>query len=246
MAQLIEFKTTDIDIGISARTQVEGPESVLLNKFVEQYADQLSSLKRHYALFYEPLLPTGYPDLVVVTYNPRKYKSWTEERNALGVLDFKVLHHLYFVKGATSSSMEKKLGFDSKLLLRILERLIDASLVRRAKHHWLPMQLKNTYGISNIRTIEAKISDWTSVFRQANVNRWFASESCVLSPVSNPSVRVITKAQKKGIGIYSMPSGLCAKIIQKPERSGGLPVSYASWMFNEWIGRKLLRKQGRL
>ena len=97
-----------------------------------------------------------------------------------------------------------------------------------------------------VETTANEISDWTSVFRQANVNRWFASESCVLSPVSNPSVRVITKAQKKGIGIYSMPSGLCAKIIQKPERSGGLPVSYASWMFNEWIGRQLLRKQGRL
>lgn len=246
MPQLLEFKITDPEIGISARTQIEGPESALMNEFIKQYADQLSSLKRHYALFYEPLLPTGYPDLVVVTYNPNKYESWTKERTALGVLDLKVLHHLYFVKGSTSLLIEKQLGLDSRMLLRILERLIDASLIRRSKHQWLPKQLKGTYGISNIKTIEAKISDWSSVLRQANMNRWFSSESCVLSPVSKPSTKVIARAKAQGIGIYSMPSGVQVKTIQKPERSGGLPISYASWLFNEWIGRQLFKEGGAI
>lgn len=244
MPQLLEFKITDPEIGISARTEIEGPESTLLNEFIKQYAYQLSSLKRHYALFFEPLLPTGYPDLVVVTYDPHKYRFWTEERSELDVLDLKVLHHLYFVKGSTSSLMEKQLGLDSKKLLRILERLMDASLIKRAKQHWLPKRLKDTYGISDIKTIEAKISDWSNVFKQANMNRWFSSESCVLSPVSKPSMKIIAKAKAHGIGIYSMPPCAQVKTIQKPERTGGLPISYASWLFNEWIGRQLLREQG--
>lgn len=245
MPNLLQFKMTDPEIGISARTQIEGPESDLLNEFVKRYANQLSSLKRHYALFYEPLLPTGYPDLVAVAYNPSKYKSWTEERTQLGVLDLKVLHHLYFVKSSTSSLLEKQLGLDSKMLLRTLERLMDASLVRRAKQRWLPKRLDVTYGISNIKTIEAKISDWSSVFKQAEMNRLFSSESCILSPVSKPSTKIISKAKAHGIGIYSMPSKVHVKTIQKPDRFGGLPISYASWLFNEWIGRQLFRERGK-
>lgn len=239
MATLLEFKRSDSEIGISARTQIEGPESDLLNEFVEQYIDKLGASKRHYALFYEPLLPTGYPDLVIVSYSPQKYESWTGERAKLGVLELKVLHHLYFVKGATSSSIEQQLGIDGRLLLKILERLLDASLVRRTKQQWLPRSLSVSYGISNIQTIEAKISDWRSALSQADMNRWFSSESYVLSPVSKPTEQVLNGARTRGVGIYSMPSSERAKIIQKPVRLGGLPISYASWLFNEWIGRQL-------
>lgn len=244
MAKLLEFKRSDKDIGISVRTQIKGPESVLLNEFVEQYSDKLTSLKRHYALFYEPLVPTGYPDLVVVTYNPEKYRSWTKKRTRLGILELKVLHHLYFIKGSTSEVIENQLGLNSKQLLRILEKLLDASLLKRSKNCWLPVSLRTTYGINNIKTIEAKISDWSGVLQQANMNRLFSSESYVLSPVLTPSKRIISEAEKSGVGIYSKPLGGSAKVVQKPFRSEGLPVSYASWLFNEWIGRQLLREQG--
>lgn len=243
MPHLLEFKQSDPGIGIHVRTQTEGPESTLLNAFVQQYADHLCTLKRHYALFYEPLLTTGYPDLVVVSYNPDKYSSWTEARNELSVLDLKVLHHLYFVGGSTYSSIERQLGLKGRMLLRVLERLMDASLVRRSRLQWLPKPLSDSYGISCIKTIEAKISNWRGVLGQAHLNRWFSSESCVLSPVSKPSEQIISKAREKGIGIYSMPSGTQAKMIQKPERLNGLPVSYASWLFNEWIGRQLFRNR---
>jgi hypothetical protein len=244
MASILVFKTTDPEIGISVRTQIDGPETDLLNKFVEQYIDKLGTLKRHYALFFEPLLPTGYPDLVVVSYSPNKYESWTKERTKLGVLELKVLHHLYYVKGATFSSIEHQLGIESRLLLRILERLMDASMVRRTKQQWFPKPIGSSYGINNIKTIEAKISDWRGVIDQANMNRWFASESCVLSPVSKPSEQVINNAKANGIGIYAMPFGMQAKTVQKPERLSGLPVSYASWLFNEWIGRQIFKERG--
>ena len=247
MAQILEFKQTDRHIGLSVRTPIKGPESLLVNNFAEQYIDKLQKQKRHYALFYEPLLPTGYPDLVVVAYNPHKYESWNEQREKLTVLDFKVLHHLYFVKGSTSVNLEKQLGMDSKLLLRSLERLMDASMIKRTKQRWVPYRLSNNYGISSIKTIEAKISDWSSVFNQATMNLWFSSESSILSPVTKPSNKVVSKAASKGIGIYSMPLRVNSTIssIQKPRTTGGLPISYASWLLNEWIGRKL-SNEGRL
>ncbi len=239
MPNVMLFDATRPDIGLSVRTQVAGPELDLMNEFVEQYTDQLSAMKRHYALFYEPLMPTGYPDLVVVSYNPHKYDSWTNDRSKLGVLDLKVLHHLHFARGASSEMMEHQLGLDCRLLLRVLERLMDASLVRRAKQRWIPKSLRESYGISNIRTIEGKISDWRSVFAQANMNQMFSSESCILSPVSRPSEQVVATAKREGLGIYSMPPGLRFRTVQNPHRFNGLPVSYASWLFNEWIGRSL-------
>ncbi len=276
MAQVLEFKQTDQQIGLSVRTSIKGPESVLVNNFAEQYIGKLEKLKRYYALFYEPLLPTGYPDLVIVSYNcheadlncvtephnenkksisyavknelflinPQKYESWSKQRKELTVLDLKILHHLYFVKGSTSINLERQLGMDSKLLLRSLERLMDASMIKRTKQRWVPYRLSNNYGISSIKTIEAKISNWSSVFNQATLNLWFSSESSILSPVTKPSNKVISNAESKGIGIYSMPLRANSKIssIQKPLRTSGIPISYASWLFNEWIGRQLFRK----
>lgn len=244
MAQVLEFKKSDPEIGLSLRAKIEGPETDLLNQFIGQYVNKLHTVKRDCALFYEPLLPTGYPDLVIVTYTPNKYESWSKARTKLGRLELKVLHHLYFTNETTSSAIEQQLGIESRSLLRIMERLMDASMVRRTRQQWRPKPLSSSYGINNIKTIEAKISDWPSVIDQANANRLFSSESCVLSPVSKPSERIIINARSNGIGIYSMPLGKQAKIIQKPIRSNGLPVSYASWLFNEWIGRRLLKGRG--
>ena len=121
---------------------------------------------------------------------------------------------------------------------------MDASMIKRTKQRWVPYRLSNNYGISSIKTIEAKISNWSSVFNQATLNLWFSSESSILSPVTKPSNKVISNAESKGIGIYSMPLRANSKIssIQKPLRTSGIPISYASWLFNEWIGRQLFRK----
>lgn len=246
MSRILKFDTTSPSIGISVRSQKPGPEAALLNKFVEQYTSRLTNLKRHYALFFEPLLPTGYPDLVVVSYNPKIYESWTKERMNLSVIELKLLHHLYYVNGASSSEIERQLGLSSKQLLKALENLMDARLLRRAKHLWIPKALKKSYGVSNIKTIEAKISNWKSVFEQASMNLWFSSQSCVLSPVTQPSRQTVNKAKNYGVGIYSLPEGCKFKTIQSPARSNGTPISYASWMFNEWIGRQIFINNGAI
>ena len=246
MSYFLRFDKTDSDIGLCARSIVAGPESDMVNEFVEQYAASLAQTRKHYAsaLFFEPLLPTGYPDLVVVDYDPSAYTRWEPRRGSLQILDLKILHHLHFSRGSTSEAAMRQLGLGSRQLLKSLELLMDSGLVERKKQRWVPARARTTYGIKAIKAIEAKISDWGSVFGQAGLNRLFASESFVLSPVAQPSPSIVERADAEGIGIISLPSGRRAQTIHKPRRSPGMPVSYASWLFNEWIGRRLVQNHG--
>lgn len=244
MSFFLRFDKSDSSISLCVRSAVTGPESDMLEEFVAQYTARLGRTEKHYALFFEPLVPTGYPDLVIVQYNPSVYEQWESQRLSLQILDLKLLHHLYYTRGATSEVTMRQLGLEVSQLLKSLERLMDSGLVERRSQRWVPSRIRETYGIKGIRAIEAKMADWKSVFGQAGMNRLFASESFVLSPVANPSPRIVERATAEGIGIISLPAGKRAQMLRKPIRSSGLPVSYASWLFNEWIGRRLLQIKG--
>lgn len=243
MAVSLEFKAEDKQIGLSIRTSQPGPEADLVNGFLERYKTQLGTRKTNYALFYEPCLPMGYPDIVAVAYNPRTYESWDGLRTRLTIHDLKVLHHLYFEKRASSFAIEQKLGIGSQALLRTLERLLDASLIRRTKCCWIPKALGENYGIRRIISIEAKMSDWSGVLKQAYMNRFFSTESFALTPVRTPSSRVIEEAGADGIGIYSFSERRNIQKVRDPDKKYGLPLSYTSWLFNEWIGRRLFNSR---
>lgn len=238
MNNISEFSANDPCIGLTVRSTRIGPEIELVNEFLGQFKESASKLKRKYALFYEPLLPTGFPDIVVVAYNPRSYEKWNEKRSNINILDLKVLHHLYFSNGSNGDKIKNQLGINGNDLIGVLERLLDAKMIRRTKNSWIPISLKKNYAVSNIQAIEAKISDWKNVIKQAAMNHWFASESSILTPVKSPSKKIIEKIKKQGIGLISLPIGHQATILQEPLRSS-LPTSYASWMLNEWIGRRL-------
>ncbi|MDI6815813.1 MAG: MarR family winged helix-turn-helix transcriptional regulator [Actinomycetota bacterium] len=238
MVPVLNFTCADRSINLFVRSTRTGPESELTAEFVDKTLPTLKNRKRHYALFAEPQLDTGFPDIVIVAYNPRVLDQWTNERKNLTLVDLKILHHLYFVGGADSESIEKILGVDSKSLVRSLERLLGSSLIRWHGKKWTPRTLKSRYAVRSIVAIEAKMKNWASAFQQAEMNRWFASESYVLLPMSSPQKQILEKSRDKGVGIYSMPSGSNIKKLC-PSKYGQLPSSYASWLFNEWIGRRL-------
>ena len=146
--------------------------------------------------------------------------------------------NLYYSDGSDSKSLETRLGINSKSLLLSLERLLDSKLIKRSARQWKPYCLKYTFAITRIIAIEAKIKDWKSAFYQAEINKWFSSESYIVSPVLRPTTRIIDTARKLGIGIYSFDTN-CMKKVNQAAKSK-LPSCYASWMFNEWIGRYLL------
>jgi len=128
-------------MGYLARRSVKGPERRLIKDFAKSI---LSENKKHVAVFWEPLMDTGYPDLVFVYYNPKIFEYWCEGRKTLNVTDIKVLHYLHCVKGATSGTIETVLGMSDKKLLSSIERLLDCKMIRRYAKQWTPYSIEKT------------------------------------------------------------------------------------------------------
>lgn len=236
---IIEFAGQNKEIGLHTRTTPRGPEAELIDLFLAQFHESKVESKKKYALFYEPLIPTGFPDIVIAEYREDAFQSWASARKSLTIIDLKLLHYLYFVHGASAERIITQLALSKAILLESIERLLDANVIVRKSQTWQPLSIKQTYGITAIRTIEAKLGKWDRVLKQAFLNKWFASESYVMLPVVAPSEENHFKANSKGIGIFSLTKD--RKHIRryaKAERMS-LPTCYASWLFNEWIGRRI-------
>lgn len=149
------------------------------------------------------------------------------------------MHHLYFIRGASSERIIEQLAISKGSLLEAIEHLFDANVITRKNKKWQPLPIKQTYGIVALHTIEAKVGKWDNVLKQAFLNKWFASESYVMLPIVRPSESNLTRADSQGIGVFTLTFD--KKHIRKYAKAekGTLPTSYASWLFNEWLGRKL-------
>lgn len=237
MLAMIEFKNSNKNIGLHARTPINGPEQIFIDEFAFYLCDTFKNINGGIAVFYEPLLETGFPDIVFVQYNPNVYEKWNSIRSSLSSIDLKVLHHLVCKKGLNSDCLRKQLGIDSKTLITTIERLLDGGLIKRQNSQWKPHKLNKLFAVKRIIAVEAKIKNLKSALQQAEINRWFASESYVVSPIENPSESIINYSKTSGIGIYSFNEKSIRRITKSARFQ--LPCSYASWMFNEWIGRYL-------
>ena len=238
MPPVLDLTQENKAIGLRIRPTMDGPETDLVNMFIARYLLKLSNLKRSYALFAEPLLDTGFPDIVIVGFNPSIFRRWNRTRDDLTIPDFKVVQYLYATGEADEETVKNMLGFSRNKISQSLDRLLEAGLIRLSKTKILPYRLSTVFGVRSIVSIEAKMKNWDSAFKQAEINKWFASESYVLSPINRPQRKILIRSKSLGIGIYSMPNGGPAnKLI--PSRRGTLPTSYASWLFNEWVGRNL-------
>lgn len=236
---VLHFSTNDHRLGVSLRKSGDGPEAKLVDLFISNFQRAKEKSTRNYAIFCEPLLPTGFPDIVIAEYKKHSYDQWKECRSRLEVNDFKLLHHLYCVRGANSEQIASQLGFSKGEILGAIERLLDSNLVGRRDKKWIPIPLREAYGITALQAIEAKVGKWDDVLNQAFLNKWFASESYVLLPVITPSKRNQTRAALQGIGIYTLANNRARVKCFLNASKGALPTSYASWLFNEWIGRKI-------
>lgn len=237
MSHVLQFRTSAPDIGLVARKRRKGPEHELVRGFTSAAVESFQSRSTYLAVFHEPQLDTGFPDIVFVEYSPRVFDHWNDPRFSLSSQDLKLLHHLSRIHGADSDTLTRQLGLTSKSLLLSLERLLDAKLIRRYARQWQPVSLKRTFGVTQITSFEAKIKDWKSAFRQAELNKWFASESNVVSPVLRPSGKVVDSSAKLGVGIYTFNDAGLTQVTRGDVSR--LPSCYASWLFNEWIGRSL-------
>jgi len=237
MVAILQFEDTKSTIGLRARKPRNGPEWELVQTFREQIVTIFEKQSAGIAIFYEPLLETGFPDMVVAEFDPRLFENWPEIRSSLQLIDLKVLQHIYWT-GCTSNQMiASQLGIDGELLQYILDRLHNTGLIKWYSKKWKPSRLSHVFGIKRLVAIEAKIKNWESVFYQAQVNKWFASESYVLLPIERPTAKILQQAEKSGVGIYCCSHSGLQQVYPSPRLP--LPSSYVSWLFNEWIGRYL-------
>jgi hypothetical protein len=97
---------------------------------------------------------------------------------------------------------------------------------------WASRRLEESFAVRGIVAFEAKISDWTQAIHQASANRWFASESYVLVPAVPARGTLLAQAQRAGVGVWV--EGKNTPVQQAPSTIERQPMSFASWLFNEW------------
>jgi hypothetical protein len=95
--------------------------------------------------------------------------------------------------------------------------------------------LARIFAVREIVAIEAKIREWSEAIAQARLNTWFASRSFVLVPSVPRRSQLLAEAESSAVGVFSRGPGM-SPVVREANRFG-LPRSYASWLFNEWVWR---------
>jgi hypothetical protein len=209
-----------------------GPEADLVREFLAQLSLRLPPRCRA-TVFREPRLESGFPDLVLVVWDVAKAALWSPYRAALLRDDVRLLHHLYVHhrRGITLKALSQ---FSPRQWPARVARLVAANLLRRQKHSYVPRALSYAFAVRQIIAIEAKVSQWAGALDQAFRNTWFASDSYILLP-QQKFTRVV-KAAAKCRGVRICWPGL-AVAVRRTTSSNRLPLSYGSWLFNEWVWR---------
>lgn len=235
----IQFFSQDMsDIGLFTRTVTPGEEIELVKEFIGYYCNKFIKDNKinNLAVFVEPRIASGFPDIVFAAYSPNILDNWSKERELLDKNDLKVLSHLILSKGCTGSQLVTNLKLPEKQTICSIEKLFDSKMIYRKNSMWLARDLKNIYSIKKLISIEAKINDMKKVAEQSLINTWFASQSYALTNVSNPQDSTINSFHRQGVGLYCKNKGF-KKVVEAKKLN--LPSSYLSLQFNEWIGNAI-------
>lgn len=235
------FAACDARIGYQSRKVTLGPEYDLVKNFIHNGLDGngYSFRSDQLAIFIEPRIDSGFPDIVLAEFRAGFYDCWKEARNELTCNELKMLSLLYSLGAVDFNMLRSVMRISPVSAAESLELLYDAELIERDRgmRKWRPLPINKTFGIKRLIAVEAKICNSQDVLNQAALNRWFASESYALTP-TKPDTAFVERARRAGIGMVSATRQKTFRRCVKP-RQLALPSGYASWQFNEWIGRRL-------
>ncbi len=241
MNRILTIKNSTSGIGLLSRTSTEGAESDLVAEFIEFYCSRFQRYQKNQnlALFIEPRLESGFPDIVFAHYTPAFMDSWNDVRNDLDIGDLKVLSFLIQTRGANGKDIVTKLGLPETQALHSLEKLLDSQWIARSGRSWKPSGMRSHFGLKQLVAVEAKIGDIGKVSAQAVANTWFASHSYALTGTSVPRQSTLDALSNLGLGLFCKGQGF-RKALGAKVRS--LPSSYASLLFNEWVAKTIMRE----
>lgn len=221
------------EINYYARTITYGREYDMVKYSLDYIIDIFppKGTNKH-AIFIEPMIETGYPDIVIIEYSPEYYFNWPELRNRLTNNDLRVLFEIMHHKAISVFKLESLLGYKPGDLIKSIESLKEAAVVIDTDGV-LSSCFKPT-NINRIIAIEAKIDKWSAAIDQAFLNTRFATESYVMLNKINISNKLKKKLDDYGIGVIAVDDQVRRT---KAAKKIKYPASYTSLLFNEWIGR---------
>jgi len=226
---------------INFRNPTIGQELDLVNEFIDYKIEKFEKIcykneDIKLAIFKEPEIGMSYPDIIFAEYNDKNIENWNNDRRNLENQDLKILYQLYIKKGLNAKEIVRQLGVTYSILMKSIERLLDAKLIERKSGTWKVIDEENFFAIKKIETIEAKLNQWNSALKQAVQNTRFSSECYVLSELkSKPNAITIDKFNELGIGMY-IKNNKGFSQINKAKRNN-IPNSYTSLMIGEVIGK---------
>lgn len=212
------------------RARRSGPEALLVDDFVAGFTPELPSNCECLMLREPRVESSGFPDLVVLIWDAATARRWPEERKLVDRADLRLAHLIHTLESACEdrlSSLVKK-RLDGRL--RRLER---AGLIEREHGEWKTIPVRDAFAVREILAFEAKMTFTSHVIDQAAANRYFASASYVLLPSWNRESPLVEAADECGIGIWI--NGTTRPKLR--QRAIEQPLSYASWLFNDWAWR---------
>jgi hypothetical protein len=219
------------------RTPTAGPELELVHEYL---AAHIPPPPRGQVLtvFLEPEIESGFPDLVAVYWSERVASLWATCRAHLTADDIRVAHYLATV--GTGDTETLKHFFRSRVSVT-LERLHAANMIRRAGDGWRARSLESIFAVRRLIAIEAKVTNPREGLQQALLNTWFASESYLLLPKLPQKFDLSEEAARFGIGVTERgrPLHRCGVRARRQQ----IPLSYASWLFNEWAWRSACSRE---
>jgi hypothetical protein len=229
------------DIGLYTRPATPGDEYSLVEQFIEYYCHAFvrANKKTRLAVFVEPRIESGFPDVVFASYLPSITDNWSDKRESLDVYDLKILSYLCGATEISGAKLISKLGFPEKQTLISLEKLMDAKLIAYRAKSWRVRELRDVFSLTKLIAVEAKINDINKVVEQTHLNTWFASHSYALVNTANPQGGTVKTFSRYGLGLYCKGKQF-QKIVEA--RVHGLPSSYLSFRFNEWIGKSIVHR----
>ncbi len=242
-ATLLRFDARDPDIGYYQRRPTPGPEEALVTRFLGQLWAEPWLAGQHVALFREPQIMTGYPDIVLALYDPARCAGWQPARYALTAHHCKLLAFLaHHAAPVDLAILDRLLGLRGREATRRMTALVESGLVEEVATwggtQWALRPLAGMLGILRLIAIEAKVSANREVLSQASANRWFAGESAILVPHAPHSPARRDELARWGVGCWvSTPAG--CELWRAPGEREDLATRYLTWRFQQWIGCRL-------
>lgn len=79
-------------IGLHCRTSTPGEEFDLVKEFIEYYSTKFlrDNKVNNLAIFIEPRIVSGFPDIVFASYSPTIMDNWNQSRKCLTTIELKI------------------------------------------------------------------------------------------------------------------------------------------------------------